>query len=149
MRYEDTGNVHKDFHLALDTTIKYVLKNHGKDFLRELFRRTAQLVYRDIYEHLKKGDWSKLLEHWKYYLEREQAVFDISESSDSATLSITDCPAVRHLKEKGVAVEDCFCLQTTLMNEAWSQNTPFIITTEISRPGSCRQIIKRRSHASE
>ena len=71
MRYRETGNVHKDFHLSMNTSIKYVLRNYGMETLRELFRRTAQLVYREIYADLRGGNFSSLLEHWRYFYDRE------------------------------------------------------------------------------
>ena len=46
MRYRDTGNVHKDFQLATEATIRYALESYGPDFLSELFARTAQLIER-------------------------------------------------------------------------------------------------------
>ena len=41
MRYQDTGEVHKDFHLATNTTIHYILKTYGMETLREVFKNTA------------------------------------------------------------------------------------------------------------
>lgn len=32
MRYADKGEVHKDFHLATNATIDFVLSEYGKDF---------------------------------------------------------------------------------------------------------------------
>ncbi len=77
MRYMDKGEVHKDFHLATNETINFVLSEYGKEFLAELFRRTAQNVYRDIYSNLLKGNYQPLLEHWKYYYTREDGVFNV------------------------------------------------------------------------
>ena len=148
MRYREEGNVHKDFHLATDTTIRYVLSQYGLGFLKELFRRTAHLVYKEIYEALKKGDCKPLVEHLTYFLKREEAVFRVINGKDEVILEIEECPAVKHLKERGREVTTDFCLQTALMNEAWSEGSEFNITTFITGEGSCRQII-RRKHASK
>lgn len=144
MRYRETGNVHKDFHLATDTTIKYVLKRYGVDFLYKLFKRTAQKVYKEIYDALKQGDTKPLLEHTDYFLKRENADFTIDESNNEIVITVNDCPAVRHLKESGVSPTTDFCLQTAFMNEAWSENTPFDIRTIVTGEGSCIQIIRRK-----
>lgn len=148
MRYRDTGNVHKDFHLALNTSIQYVLQAYGLDFLRELFRRTAQDVYRDIYDALKKGDCGPLLEHWTYYYEREGGKFEVTMVEGGFIFLVTECPAVRHLKERNVPVTADFSLQETLMNDAWSAGTPFLIRTELLGEASYRVSVLPRAAAS-
>ena len=143
MRYVDSGNVHKDFHLATNTTIRYVLEHYGEEFLRELFRRTAQQVYRDIYEHLQQGDPRPLREHWEYYYTREGGEYSVTEQEGGFEFEVHDCPAVRHLKERGVEVTDSFYLQDVLLNDGWSQGTPFEIETEILGEGRYRMTVSR------
>ncbi|HUX20375.1 MAG TPA: hypothetical protein VMW69_03985 [Spirochaetia bacterium] len=144
MRYRDGGNVHKDFHLATNTTIRYVFDHYGRDFLRELFRRTAQQVYRDIYESLKRGDAAPLREHWEYYYEREGGQYAITELQNGFAFEVLDCPAVRHLKERGVEVTQDFYLQDILLNDAWSEGTPFWIDTKILGEGHYRMTVSRK-----
>ena len=134
-----------DFHLATSATISYVLDEFGKPFLRELFRRTAQEVYRDIYENLKAGNSEPLLEHWEYYMKREGGDFELDRRDDKVELNVRICPAVRHLRKQGKEPTPNFCLQTVLMNDAWSIGTPFSIKTAVSGEGSCRQTIRRIS----
>ncbi len=148
MRYRDTGEVHKDFHLSTNTTIDFILSEYGMDFLKELFERTARRVYRDIYENLKKGNSKPLLEHWEYYYSREQGVFTVSEVKDGICFYVTDCPAVRHLKKRNIGITDNFYLQISLMNEAWSGDTPFNIETEIISEGEYKMTIRRSGNDS-
>ena len=149
MRYRATGNLHKDFHLATNTTIQYVLKKYGQEFLRELFQRTAQRVYRDIYESLQAGNYTPLVEHWTYYYEREHGRFEINKKDGEVVFHVLECPAVRHLQERNVQVTKEFYLQIVFMNEAWSENTPFVITVELLGVGEYRHIIRSRKHASK
>ena len=144
MRYTDTGEVHKDFHLAMNTTIDFVLSEYGNGFLAELFRRTARKVYRDIYENLQRGNSQPLLEHWKYYYTREHGIFSISEAEGDFCFHVTDCPAVRHLKGRGIPIKDSFYLQISMLNEAWSEATPFEIETEIISEGEYKMTVRRR-----
>ena len=132
-----------DFHLATSATISYVLDEYGKPFLRELFRRTAQEVYGDIYENLKAGNIEPLLEHWEYYLKREGGEFELLRRDNETELHVKICPAVRHLRKRGKEPPSNFCLQTVLMNDAWSIDTPFSIETAVSGEGICRQTIRR------
>ena len=149
-RYRDTGNVHKDFHLATNTTIRYVLARYGHEFLCELFRRTAQVVYREIYEALERGDAAPLREHWEYYYTREGGRYRVTGLEDGFVFDVFDCPAVRHLKERGVPVSEEFYLQDTLLNDAWSEGTPFSIRTEILDEGHYRMsVVRSRVRRSE
>ncbi len=149
MRYTDTGEVHKDFHLATNETIDFVLSEYGMVFLTELFRRTSQKVYRDIYSNLMDGNPRPLIEHWSYYYTREGGVFSVSEQGENVVFHVSDCPAVRHLKEKNVPVTDNFYLQISLMNKGWSEETPFEIETEIIGDGEYRMTIRRTSDDSQ
>ena len=131
MRYKDTGELHRDFHLSTNGTISYVLEKYGEDFLRELFRRTAQFVYKDIYQHLKQGDTGALLEHWNYYFYREGGDFSLTEDADGITFHEKKCPAASYIIQREGKVPETFFLQVTLLNEGWSENTPFSIETQI------------------
>lgn len=114
-----------------------------------MFRRTAQNVYKDIYENLKRGNFQPLLEHWRYYYTREKGAISISEEPGGFIFHVTDCPAVRHLKERNVPVKKSFFLQISLLNEAWSEGTPFVIETQIIRDGEYKMTVRRRSNDSK
>jgi len=148
MRYRDTGEVHKDFHLGTMTTIRYVKKTYGMDFLTELFRRTAQQVYRAIYEELKRGDPEPLVEHWEYYFTREDGRFEVVRGAGEIVFRVLECPAYRHLTERGAEIDDDFYLQITLLNDAWSEDTPFTIRTRVTGPGAYELTIGEK-HATE
>jgi len=144
MRYKEEGEIHKDFHLAVNTTINWVLSSYGIDFLAELFRRTAQDVYAAIYQKLKNGDASEFIEHMEYFLSREGGEFYLDENDSGVILHIIKCPAACHIKDKYGKVPEAFHLQTVLLNNAWSQNTPFIISTDILGECECQIRVARR-----
>jgi hypothetical protein len=144
MRYRDTGNLHKDFHLATHRTIRYVLDAYGDEFLRELFVRTAQRVYRAIYEALQRGDSAPLLQHWRYYHGRELSRFRVEETKDTTRFVVEECAAVRYLREHDVEPGDAYYRHIRYMNEGWSEGTPFVIETEVTADGGYVQTIRRR-----
>ena len=141
MRYQETGNVHRDFHLGTDTTIRHLLNTYDVEFLRELFGRTAREVYREIHAALKKGDMEPLLEHWQYFMDREGGKASVERGLEGAVLEVDTCPAVHHLIDRGKNPSTDYCLQTCLMNNAWAEGTPFDIRTVLTGCGRCRQII--------
>lgn len=136
--------MHKDFHLATHRTIRYVLENYGDQFLRELFVRTAQRVYRAIHEALRRGDPAPLVEHWSYYHEREGSRFRVEETEAATRFVVEECAAVRHLEKHGVEPGEAFYRHIRYMNEGWSEGTPFVIDTELVAGGGYIQTIRRR-----
>lgn len=143
MRYKETGEVHMDFHRTTNGTIAWVRKTHGEKFLDDVFRRTAQDVYRSIHEDLKRGDPEQLVEHWTYFFDREKGEYKLEREGDTIRFIVTKCPAIAYLQSRGIEVDPCFCRQTVVMNQAWSEGTPFEITTEVQGGGRCVQTIRR------
>ena len=82
MRYFDSGEVHKDFHLATNRTIDFIMDRSDREFLSHLCRRTAQDVYRDIHTRLKNGESNALLERLSYYTAREKGKFSVEQVED-------------------------------------------------------------------
>lgn len=143
MRYRETGELHKDFHGALNTTVDYVVKTYGREALREIFRRVGRDVYRSIHAGLLAGDPTELVEHLRYFYTREQADFKLTESADAIVLDVFQCPAVAHLRRLGITPSPCFCDQTIEVNAGLCEDTPWTTTTELLGPGRCRQCFTR------
>jgi predicted ArsR family transcriptional regulator len=149
LRYRETGELHKDFHGSMNAAVEYVGRRYGREGLRAVFRATAQQVYRSIYEGLKRGDWDELVEHWRYFMEREGADFAVRITEEAAVLTVEKCPAVAHLRKLGLTPSEFFCDQTVLLNEAWCEGTPFEAVTEITGEGRCVQTMRRSSKVRE
>jgi len=145
MRYAETGEVHIDFHRTTNGTIAYLREKYGQDFLDDTFRRTARDVYRSIREDLLREDKEQLVEHWTYYFDREGGEYDIEREGDDVRLTVSRCPAISHLQKSGLEVDPAFCRQTTVINEALAEGSPFQVDTEVLGGGRCVQTIRRRS----
>ena len=144
MRYQETGEVHRDFHRTTNGTIRYLREHYGEAFLDETFRRTARDVYRAIAEDLQRGDTAQLVQHWTYFMQREGGDFTLECEGDTIRLTVHRCPAIAYLQARGMAVDPAFCRQTTVVNETLAEGTPFTITTEVLGDGRCVQTIQRR-----
>ncbi len=147
LRYRETGELHKDFHGSMNAAVEYVGSRYGREGLRQIFTATAQRVYRSIYEGLLRGDWSELVEHWRYFMDREGADYTLTVTGAEVVLDVAACPAVAHLRKLGLKPSEFFCDQTVMLNEAWCEGTPFEATTEITGDGSCVQRIKKTPNA--
>ncbi len=145
LRYNEEGNVHMDFHGATNTTIDFIIKNYGIDVMDQIFARVGKDVYADIRRHLTAGNAGELVKHWRHLFDREGADYSIDIYDDEIVLSVRHCTAYHHVKKIASKVSDRFCDQTIKTNEALAEGGPFTIATEITGPGSCRQIIRKRS----
>ena len=102
LRYRESGELHLDFHGSTNGAIEFITTRYGREGLRQILRETAHKVYRSIHQKLKAGDLSELAEHWRYFMEREQAEFELKQTADGLELTVRVCPAVRHLKKLGI-----------------------------------------------
>ena len=67
----------------------------------------------------------------------------------SGSILLKRSGAIPEIKFRGETVDDKTYLPTILLNEAWSQDTPFVIETNIIGDGRYEQIIRRRKHVTE
>lgn len=144
LRYQEDGNVHLDFHGAVNTTIDFIVKRYGIGALHEIFKRVGTDVYQDLRGHLMSGDSNELVKHWRHFFTREGADYDISVGEDEIVLTVRRCPAWHHVQKIHGAVSAQFCDQTAVVNTTLAEGTPFTIDTLIDGPGACRQVIRRR-----
>ena len=145
MRYQETGEVHLDFHRTTNGTIAYLRTNYGREFLDETFRRTARDVYRAIHEDLMQGNPEHLVEHWTYFFDREGGQYTLERTDGEIRFIVHQCPAIAYLQSRGIPVDEDFCRQTIVMNETFAEGTPFEVTTEVLGGGKCVQTIRRRA----
>ena len=145
LRYQEDGNVHLDFHGAVNTTIEFVVSRYGIGALHEIFRRVGTDVYQDIKRHLTAGDSEEQVKHWRHFFTREGCDYDISVGDDAIVLTVRRCTAWHHVQKIHGAVSAQFCDQTTVVNNALAEGTPFTIDTVIDGPGACHQVIRRRA----
>lgn len=144
LRYNEGGNVHMDFHGATNTTIDFIIKNYGVEVMDQIFARVGKDVYTEIHRHLAEGNAGELVKHWQHFFDREGADYNIDVHDNEIVLTVRHCTAYHHVKKIVPKVSDHFCDQTIKTNEALAEGSPFSISTDITGPGSCRQIIRKR-----
>lgn len=145
MRYRETGQVHMDFHRTTNGTIAWLRQRYGVAMVDEVLRRTAQDVYRAIRDDLMAGNPEHLVEHWTYFLEREGGEFTVERTGDEIRVVVHRCPAADYLKRKGIALDEAFRRQTTVLNEALCEGTPFEIETEVLDDLRYTETVRRRA----
>ena len=142
LRYKSEGEVHKDFHGLTCATLHYLIDNYGEDAMRQVVRNTAQHVYRTMRAALKNGDTVELEEYWSYYLDREGGKFAVEKLPNGVRLTVTECPALRHLVKLEQEPDHIMCDATRIFNEALVEGSPY--TAELKSTGtfSCEQILR-------
>jgi hypothetical protein len=145
LRYAETGEVHLDFHGATDTTIEFIIGKFGLAAMDDIFRKVGKDVYRSIHEDLVAGDTGQLVRHWRHFFDRENCDYDIAVGDDEIVLTVRHCTAWHHVAKLVGTPSAHFCDQTSRTNEGMAEGSPFAIDTEITGPGACRQIIRRRA----
>jgi hypothetical protein len=143
LRYASGGELHRDFHASILDGANYLLDNYGEEALREVLFKTGTEVYKTLHEKLVAGDPSELLAWWRYYLDREGADYTLEETDDGVVLTVADCPALKHLENRGVPGGKGLCMATRILNEAFCSNSPYEIVLEETGDRSCRQILRR------
>ena len=143
MRYRETGQIHMDFHGAVNTTVEYISSKYGDKALHEIFFATGRDVYKDIREHLQKNDPGELVNFWKYFFDRENGDYEINEENGNIVLHVKSCPAVKHVKKLGLKLSLEFCSQTVFVNKGITDGTPYEIETVKTGECSCTQTLKR------
>jgi hypothetical protein len=145
LRYAETGEVHLDFHGATDTTIDFIIGKFGLAAMDDIFRKVGKDVYRSIHEDLVAGDTGQLVRHWRHFFDRENCDYDIAVGDDEIVLTVRRCTAWHHVAKLVGTPSPHFCDQTARTNEGMAEGSPFAIDTEITGPGACRQVIRRRA----
>ncbi|MDD5598834.1 MAG: hypothetical protein PHV82_12875 [Victivallaceae bacterium] len=145
MRYQETGELHKDFHGAALMSANYIVKNYGVGALREIMFLTGTGVYREINRRLKAGDSSELIAFKEYFLKRESGKFTLTRQADGRfELLVTECPMEKHLRSMGMEINKNFYLLNKFLNEALCHDTPYELSYEQLGNGVTRERLTLR-----
>lgn len=141
----DTGEIHRDFHLATNRTIEYIFTTYGSSFLQELAQRTATRVYADIHERMCSGDPEALAEHLDYYIQREGGLIEIENSGENHILSVLSCPMITHINSSPESLSPHMETFLRHLYQAFAIDSCYSITLEAFDPvGSYRIEISKK-----
>jgi hypothetical protein len=154
MRYQETGELHKDFHGATLMSANYIIKNYGIEALREILFHTGIEVYSEINQRLKVGDSSELIDFKEYFLKREGGKFTMNKHENGLfELTVNECPMEKHIKSLGMEINENFCLLNKFLNEALCYDTPYELSYEQLDNGVSRECLtfkkRKRTHAAK
>ena len=145
LRYQESDELHRDFHGTTDTTLNYIAENFGVEALKTILRKTGRDVYKSIREKLARGDASELVEHLNWFFFREQGKYRLTVEDDTITFEVMECPAIRHLRKLGLTPSPYVCLQTSEVNAGMCEGTPWESEVEVLGEGRCVQTFRRKA----
>jgi hypothetical protein len=116
---------HPDFHSSMNMGLLYVGQTHGTQTVKDYLTRYAVNVYGKVIEDARAHGLAPVeaLIRETYRLEKAEDALTIENDGRAMTVSISYCPAVRHLHKTGREVCEWFPLSTetvmqTIANEA-------------------------------
>jgi predicted ArsR family transcriptional regulator len=144
LRYQESNELHMDFHGTTNTTLDYIADNYGVEALKEILRKTGRDVYKSIHEKLVKGDASELVEHLNWFFFREKGKYQLTVDDDRIVFEVFECPALRHLKKLGLEPSKHLCLQTSEVNAGMCEGSPWESSVEVIGEGHCIQTFSKK-----
>ncbi len=106
---------HRDFHISMNKGIQYLSDTYGEDETRAFFRRYALRVHAALIDRVRKEGLAPIeaMIRETYRLEKAEDVLCTELTDQRLTVRVSRCPAVSHLREKGVEVSAQFPMTTT------------------------------------
>ncbi len=99
-----------DFYFAINATARHILEEYGKDVLIDYWRSLGREYYRGRIVQWREGGAAVIAEDWQQYFLREpNAVVEAAVDGEIVELDIRTCPAIKHLRDSGRVILDCFC----------------------------------------
>jgi len=113
----DHEYLHKDFHGALCYGIKYLDDNFGPDATVRYLQQVARTYYSPLIAQLKTTGLEALEKHFRNIFTLENGKFHLDYQDGALVITVTECPAVAHLKKINQLFTDRFCETTVVVNE--------------------------------
>ena len=116
-RASDHEYLHRDFHGALCYAIKYLDDNYGPEATASYLQQVGRSYYSPLIAQLKSDGLAALEKHLRHIFTTEAGKFDIEYQNGTLVLTVTECPAVAHLKKIKQLCTNRFCETTVVVNE--------------------------------
>ncbi len=136
----DNQYLHKDFHGALCYAIKYLEDNYGIESVEQYLSQVAATYFKPLSDNLRANGLIILENHWRSIFTKECGDFELGYEGQTLVLKVGKCPAVSHLKERGLFYTESFCLTTKVVNETICNDAGYCCSCDYkSGEGKCVQ----------
>lgn len=113
----DNEYFHPDFHSSLNMGIDYVAKEHGETALRAFLTRYTENVYGKTIAAVKERGLPALEAKIRDTYEKEKALdlMTTALTGDTLTVTVAECPGVKHLRKTGREVSAWYGCTTEMV----------------------------------
>jgi len=134
-------SLHKDFHYTLSLIFDFLNKNYGKEEADRIMKKVSRTIYLPLIEEMKEKGLPAMEKHMKELMELESGEYTSEKDDNSITFSINKCPAISHMKNKGLGISPDFCrISTGLAFGEIAKNTGYRFSLDYDREkGQCVQ----------
>lgn len=125
-RAADNRYLHKDFHSALSCGIAYLHEHFGAESVRNYLHTFARSYYAPLRGQILTRGLDAIEEHFRKLYETEGGDVLFERSENELVIRVAACPAVQHIRGRGLPVAELFYETTATVNRALCEGTPFV-----------------------
>ncbi|OHB54570.1 MAG: hypothetical protein A2Y12_09615 [Planctomycetes bacterium GWF2_42_9] len=124
-RASDNEYLHKDFHGVLCYAIKYLDDNFGHEATTEYLKQVGLAIYKDLIQNIKIQGLAAIEKHIIDVFAIEGGEFETIHVPGKLTVIVKACPAIAHLKQRGLFYTERFCEATKVVNHSICQTADY------------------------
>ena len=109
--------LHPDFHNSLARGIEYIAEHYGEKGLQEYLTKFTLAFHKSLLAKIKEQGLAAIADYlrWLYDTEKAPEALTIDESEDVLDVSISYCPAVKHLLSRDIIPHESFERTTSVV----------------------------------
>lgn len=148
--YTDTKPVGAaDFYTAINATFRFIFNRFGREGLLRYWHELGTKYYAPVSQRWLDGGLSAVVEYWRAFFAAEPgAEVTVSQSADEVCVTVTTCPAIRHLRAQGREIVPFFCQHCHFVSEAIAAPAGFTVRVQGGN-GSCVQRFVKHDRITE
>ncbi len=137
----DNKYLHRDFHIALNLMMNYILDNFGEEALKEYLEQYSGAFHKLLNPRLKGGDKELLADYFREKYRSEEWPVRISVSEDTVMIEQEACPGMAAILARGEKPCRLYVETYSTVYKSLCEGTPFEYSLDYFDidTGACRQ----------
>lgn len=137
----DNKYLHRDFHVALNLMLNYILDNFGEEALKEYLEQYSRAFHKLLNHKLKRGDKELLADYFREKYRKEEWPVRVSVSESAVGIEQEACPGMAAVSAGGEKPCSLYVETYNTVYKTLCEGTPFEYSLDYfdSDTGACRQ----------
>src|SRR5436190_14383028 len=99
-----------DFYLAINATFRFIRAKRGMEALRRYWTELGRSYFAPVSAAWKERGLEGVARYWRAFFAAEPgAEVEVRTQTESVTVEVRTCPAIKLLREHKREIEPCFC----------------------------------------